>query len=69
MSDDKLLLQQLAPMIEQLRHRLLFDFDETGLEPVAEQHFLASIALLDTAQRHMTLANLSQMNARVMRIG
>lgn len=61
------LLSRMAKTIESLRHDFLYDengdADTAGFDMEAEQFYLSALALLETAQRQMTLASLKQMQA------
>ena len=54
-----------ASQIEALRSSLLFDSDalNTGLAPMASEHALVSLALLEQALRHMRMAEYEQARA------
>jgi hypothetical protein len=56
-------LQTYEERLEKLRHDILFDTDDAGADPIAEQQYLIALAHLETAQRHMALARLSQVRA------
>lgn len=58
-------LEEISEMVGDLRHDLLFSFDEAGMEAVAEQHFLAAISFLEQAQIQVKLAHIHQMRATI----
>jgi hypothetical protein len=49
--------------VEALRNQYLFDIDEAGADPVAEQHYLTALATLEVARQHFALARLFQTRA------
>ena len=60
-------LNEITQAIDSLRLSALFndgDNDMTaGLDPYAEQHFLLAMTALDTAQRNMSLCEMTQARA------
>lgn len=58
-----MLLAAYGDRINRLRINMLLGDDDSNdktMEPFAEQHYLASLAALETAERHMKLARLHQ---------
>ena len=54
-------IDEIAEKIEETRLDLLFQFEDAGMAPIAEQHYLAAIANLDQAVRSFKLSHLHQM--------
>lgn len=57
-------IAEMAADVEKIRADCLFDSDDiigAGLPPVAEQHFLAAIALLAQAETAFRLADYARM--------
>lgn len=58
-------LEKIYDMISELRSDLIFGFDSAGIEGLAEMHFLAALASLESASISMKLAQIHQMRAMV----
>jgi hypothetical protein len=56
-------LREYAKQTETLRTGALFDVDDAGADPEAEQYFLMALSHLENAQRAFTLAALRQSRA------
>lgn len=54
----------LAAEVHRLRAKILLDLDEAGTAPVAEQHYLAAISLMEQASINLKLAHYHQMQGR-----
>lgn len=54
-------IDKISSMVEELKDDLLFSFDDAGMAPIAEQHYLAGIAALEQAVRSFKLSHLHQM--------
>ena len=54
-------LRSYARMVEDLRHGFMFDTDDAGASPLAEQHYLVAMSYLELAQRAFSIAEIHQM--------
>lgn len=54
-------LDEINIKIEKFREDLLFSFEDAGMSPLAEQHFLQSLSFLECAQREMKISDYHQM--------
>lgn len=57
--------EKLSIDIEELKYDISFRTASDGIDPFAEQHFLAALAHLELAAREMMLAHYYQMQGRV----
>lgn len=62
-------LRDFAKMIEELRWYFLYDTDDAGADPYAEQEYLLALAAMEMAQRHFALASLHQSRGIAARSG
>ena len=53
-------LREVAASVEGMRHDLLFNLDEAGADPMAEQHYLLALNALDQAVRFLKIAAMTQ---------
>ena len=56
-------LEVYRKAVEDFRCRCLFDTDDAGADPLAEQEYLAALAHLELAHRHFTMARIHQVRA------
>lgn len=54
----------MAEVVEALRLRFVFDFEDAAVTPMAEQYFLLAMAALETAKCQLKLADYNQMQKR-----
>jgi len=54
-------LHRYCQMVQELRHSMLFDIEDDGCGPLAEQHYIAALAHLELAQTALRLAEIHQM--------
>ena len=53
-------ISDLPELIQDFRYKLLYDTNEFGLDPIAEQYFLLSMSALEQAQRYAQLSKMAQ---------
>ena len=58
-------LKKMSETISNLRIDLMFGFDDTSMEAIAEQHYLLALSALEQAHIQMKLAHIHQMRAMV----
>ena len=54
-------MDEIANLVCEIRENLLFEFDDAGIAPISEQHYLAGLASLELAVRSFKIAHLHQL--------